>query len=42
MNDIDKNFLDIKNTTLELENSIKEQELKLTSTINFTKSKNSD
>ena len=34
MNDIDKNFLDIKNTTLELENSIKEQELKLTSTIN--------
>ena len=34
MNDIDKNFLDIKNNTLELENSIKEQELKLTSTIN--------
>mgnify|MGYP001245440764 FL=1 len=33
MNDIDKNFLDIKKTTLELENSIKEQELKLTSTI---------
>ena len=33
MNDIDKNFLDIKKTTLELDNSIKEQELKLTSTI---------
>ena len=33
MNDIDKNFLDIKKTTLELENSIKEQELELTSTI---------
>ena len=33
MNNIDKNFLDIKKTTLELENSIKEQELKLTSTI---------
>ena len=33
MNHIDKNFLDIKKTTLELENSIKEQELKLTSTI---------
>ena len=30
---MDKNFLDIKKTTLELENSIKEQELKLTSTI---------
>jgi len=33
MNDIDKNFLDIKKTTLELENVIKEQELELTSTI---------
>ena len=33
MNDIDKNFLDIKKTTLELENAIKEQELELTSTI---------
>ena len=33
MNDIDKNFLDIKKTSLELDNSIKEQELKLTSTI---------
>ena len=42
MNDIDKNFLDIKNTTLELENSIKEQELKLTSTINNDKDKLKD
>ena len=42
MNDIDKNFLDIKNTTLELENSIKEQELKLTSTINNDEDKLKD
>ena len=42
MNDIDKNFLDIKNTTLELENSIKEQELKLTTTINNDEDKLKD
>ena len=42
MNDIVKNFLDIKNTTLELENSIKEQELKLTSTINNDEDKLKD
>ena len=42
MNDLDKNFLDIKNTTLELENSIKEQELKLTSTINNDEDKLKD
>ena len=42
MNDIVKNFLNIKNTTLELENSIKEQELKLTSTINNDEDKLKD
>ena len=42
MNDIDKNFLDIKKTTLELDNSIKEQELKLTSTIKYDEDKLKD